>query len=915
MKDWRHCPYLPNLVEPRSSGPGSPWPSSPSPVCGGWGKRPGFDDEGSRTRLYGSGATRTVTRLFSENWARTPQNGRGGSVTMGPQVVAGRPSCALPDRHGWSHSWNSGSGEQSTPITGGIVGNAGVLSCRSTSPSLRRSGNGGDDGNHGGWRRTTHSHLKNIKCGPPSDYHGQRDPPSSLSARREGTTSGLQRFRSYFGTDSKLWSSSLTLGPSERALYCRMMTRLSDLESRCAAPSRCVGMAVPAPWHRQPWGPELAEWILQRVRDGAVREWCSKLREVIDLPPSSGGDDGWIVGRLLVLVLRMWRHSSELGIPHPGVHIGQFFVQLTRDAWLIWLRDSTSPKVIVVPLTTTILERGVGPVGNVRIPPDIWKALVPGNFGEVSRRSFSSVAPVTGQSAVLARALVQQGVLRTCFADGLGPNGSLFAIPKNSEKASCICNMVLFNKAQGCDSPPLRLPSVELVAFLQIVHWNVHLDFVPAGCAGVVGDNVMFLLHQMASLKADPPCVGEEPVLCACHIDLSNCFWSRKTPVEFTDAFRVSVDGVLYSFDCLPFGWTHSPAICQAVMVRLVQSARVQGVLVLVYLDDVFIIGYGRKWISMQAGVVASRLREEGAIVSPKSTLEAAVGLAWIGKFFDFQAATVSTARGNWQDLVARWWQLAVGPCTRRRLLRFLGRLLWFVRPNWGVLPFVAPVWAHILWQPQWLVDAPLRLLHTLAGLLPWGLMAWRPLVFFKKPRDWAEYIFFDGACDERTWRMALWGYTMEGRSGIVHEVLCNQQIAEFAALEYAVHFVSALRWDRVGLVGDNFSVLQSFAAGKASVGLRVQNRILRRLVYACTRSRRSWYLCWVPGECNPADPFSRIQSGWRGDYAAAQEEATRRLRLAMGGPTVLVQHVWTLELPVIKQLQGHVGMKVRKPA
>ena len=123
-----------------------------------------------------------------------------------------------------------------------------------------------------------------------------------------------------------MWSSSLTLGPSERALYCRMMTRLSDLESRCAAPSRCVDMAVPAPWHRQPWGPELAEWILQRVRDGAVREWCSKLREVIDLPPSSGGDDGWVLGRLLVLVVRMWRHSSELGIPHPGVHIGQFFV-------------------------------------------------------------------------------------------------------------------------------------------------------------------------------------------------------------------------------------------------------------------------------------------------------------------------------------------------------------------------------------------------------------------------------------------------------------------------------------------------------------------------------------------------------------------------------------------------------------
>ena len=148
-----------------------------------------------------------------------------------------------------------------------------------------------------------------------------------------------------------------------------------------------------------------------------------------------------------------------------------------------------------------------------------------------------------------------------------------------------------------------------------------------------------------------------------------------------------------------------------------------------------------------------------------------------------------------------------------------------------------------------------------------------------------------------------------------MHKVLCNQQIAEFAALEYAVNSVSSLGWNRVGLVGDNFSVLQSFAAGKASVGLRVQNCILRRLVYSCQNSERTLYLCWVPGECNPADPFSRISSVWGGDSGKAQLEATRRLRLAMGGPMMLVQHVWTLGLPVIKQLHGHVGLTFRRPA
>ena len=116
---------------------------------------------------------------------------------------------------------------------------------------------------------------------------------------------------------------------------------------------------------------------------------------------------------------------------------------------------------------------------------------------------------------------------------------------------------------------------------------------------------------------------------------------------------------------------------------------------------------------------------------------------------------------------------------------------------------------------------------------------------------------------------MALWGYTVGGRVGVVHEVLCNQQIAEYAALEYIVNFVSSFGWDRVGMVGDNFSVLQSFAAGKASVRLRVQNRILRRLVHGCQRSERMLYLCWVTGECNPADPFSCISSVWGGGTTA----------------------------------------------
>ena len=50
----------------------------------------------------------------------------------------------------------------------------------------------------------------------------------------------------------------------------------------------------------------------------------------------------------------------------------------------------------------------------------------------------------------------------------------------------------------------------------------------------------------------------------------------------------------MFSFECLPFAWTHSRAIFQEVMLRLVRETKVVGVLVWVDLDDVVLIGYSR---------------------------------------------------------------------------------------------------------------------------------------------------------------------------------------------------------------------------------------------------------------------------------------------------------------------------------
>ena len=86
---------------------------------------------------------------------------------------------------------------------------------------------------------------------------------------------------------------------------------------------------------------------------------------------------------------------------------------------------------------------------------------------------------------------------------------------------------------------------------------------------------------------------GEE--LFACHVDLTNAFWSLRLPAHLRGAFRVQIDGNVYGFNCLPFGWQYSPIMCQTVLGYILASLGFfSNVLVLHYLDDFVPVGYGK---------------------------------------------------------------------------------------------------------------------------------------------------------------------------------------------------------------------------------------------------------------------------------------------------------------------------------
>ena len=81
---------------------------------------------------------------------------------------------------------------------------------------------------------------------------------------------------------------------------------------------------------------------------------------------------------------------------------------------------------------------------------------------------------------------------------------------------------------------------------------------------------------------------------------------------------RFRREGEVLAFRRLPFFWNYGPVLCQHVFEALVASAPVMGVVVLVYLDDVLLVGRVL-WVIWWAEVVVTMLRKTGGIISPKS--------------------------------------------------------------------------------------------------------------------------------------------------------------------------------------------------------------------------------------------------------------------------------------------------------
>ena len=77
-------------------------------------------------------------------------------------------------------------------------------------------------------------------------------------------------------------------------------------------------------------------------------------------------------------------------------------------------------------------------------------------------------------------------------------------------------------------------------------------------------------------------------------------------------------------------------------------------VVVLIYHDDILVIGFGSFRVKLEADAIVQLLQSEGALVSPKSTLTPLNCIDLIGKQFCFGEGVMAGSTTKWWALVAQ---------------------------------------------------------------------------------------------------------------------------------------------------------------------------------------------------------------------------------------------------------------------
>ena len=343
----------------------------------------------------------------------------------------------------------------------------------------------------------------------------------------------------------------------------------------------------------------------------------------------------------------------------------------------------------------------------------------------------------------------------------------------------------------------------------------------------------------------------------AASIDIKHAYFHMGLHPELAKYVVIEIDKVRYRFRSACFGLSPLPYLWMSIMNVVTKLARAAGILIYVYLDDIFILGSSQEQVRRHVQMVLNWLRQGGLFVNlPKSVLEPVQRLEHLGVLFDFVSGC-----------------LKVPPKKLKACRKDIGQ---FVTKDTVVLRKAAAVLGRL---KSLLVAVPaLRCFCTLlqdftnqAPVLGWNTTRSIPSALVEEVlkcknflHDWGGRPFLDKpftrelASDSS--QLAWGGLDLGNPLRMVHAFWREAEVLHINVKELKAAVVTlkslAAPGDHVLLQVDNsvtYSYLKKLGGRKTPFNLLVQD-----LVDWCLRRRITWDCELVPSQDMPADAISR---------------------------------------------------------
>ena len=110
-------------------------------------------------------------------------------------------------------------------------------------------------------------------------------------------------------------------------------------------------------------------------------------------------------------------------------------------------------------LLKELVKRGIGEVGEVEIPMEVWNDTILHTFGRTARLPGKTLNPLSTHAKDMLRTMREANhSLFRKSSSRLAPNGWVFVVPRNSNKCSLIFRLVEVNGRMGGRPPIFIFP-------------------------------------------------------------------------------------------------------------------------------------------------------------------------------------------------------------------------------------------------------------------------------------------------------------------------------------------------------------------------------------------------------------------------------------------------------------------------